>query len=107
MLDIYKNELEDKSDDDEDPGPREGISGESFNVNKLAAKLPKHDKSIESEDLIMQSMLKNPFLKESLKEEKVLKAVVDAMYLKNLPDGSCVIKEGEPGLKSIFFFFLN
>lgn len=97
LLDYYKNEVEDKSDEDEDSGPREGISGEIFNLNKLAAELTKCDKSVESEDLIKKSMLKNPFLKESLKKEKVLKATVDVMYLKNYPAGSCVIREGEPG----------
>lgn len=86
--------------------PREGISGESFNLNKIYTKLPKHEKSVESEELIKESIQENTFLKENLKEEKTLQAVVDAMYLKDYPAGMTVIKEGEPGLSNRCIRFL-
>lgn len=79
--------------------PREGISGESFNINKIYTELPKHEKSVESEELIKESIQENAFLKENLRDEKTLQAVVDAMYLRDYPAGRFVIKEGEPGLK--------
>lgn len=76
---------------------REGISGESSGKYRKSIQLPKYEKDEASEELIKSAIKGNEFLKEGLDSKEKIQAVVNAMYLKNMPADSYVIKEGEPG----------
>lgn len=81
---------------------KEGVSGHSSGNNKMQKasdiNFPKYEKDEESEMFIKEAIRGNEFLKDGLFSCKdVIQAVIDAMYVKNVPAGTHVIREGEIG----------
>ncbi|XP_044258969.1 cGMP-dependent protein kinase, isozyme 1 [Tribolium madens] len=76
---------------------KQGVSAESSESTGQASDItiPKHDKDFRSKQLIKDAIMDNNFL-QNLDTSQV-REIVDCMYLKEYPQGSYVIKEGEAG----------
>ncbi|KAL0272069.1 UNVERIFIED_CONTAM: hypothetical protein PYX00_005182 [Menopon gallinae] len=75
---------------------KNGNGSENLNSNDIV-KIPKYEKNKESEELIRSAIMNNEFLREGLGDKEVMQAVVDAMYMIDIPEDSYVIKEGDIG----------
>ncbi|EEB10042.1 cAMP-dependent protein kinase catalytic subunit, putative [Pediculus humanus corporis] len=81
---------------------KEGVSGNSSVTKKLEKasdiKLPKYEKDLKTIEFIKDSIRGNEFLKDGLfASPNIIKAVVDAMYIKSVPANEYIIREGEVG----------
>ncbi|XP_035229391.1 cGMP-dependent protein kinase, isozyme 1-like isoform X2 [Stegodyphus dumicola] len=80
-------------------GKKQGVSGESGAQNfkgMIDYILEKHEKDFRWKQLIKDAILGNDFLQHLVNSYQV-KEIVDCMYSKEVPAGSLVIREGEPG----------
>ncbi|GFR07079.1 cGMP-dependent protein kinase, isozyme 1 [Trichonephila clavata] len=79
---------------------KQGVSGESATHPSAKGahdyKLEKHEKDFRWKQLIKDAILGNDFLQHLVTSSQV-KEIVDCMYSKEVPAGSLVIREGEPG----------
>lgn len=80
---------------------KQGVSAESGRTKVKSAKeiqITRFEKDAASRELIRRGLQENEFLNFGLDSEAIVEAVVDAMFLKNIPSGCRIINEGEAGM---------
>ncbi|KAJ8919915.1 hypothetical protein NQ315_006444 [Exocentrus adspersus] len=77
---------------------KQGVSAESSDATGEASHItiPKHEKDFRSKQLIKDAIMDNDFLKNL--DTSQVREIVDAMYPKEFPAGSLVVREGEAGV---------